>query len=73
LSRTAAERSKPRRRAYKHEIDHYPPEYLVFADEAAVNILTTYRMNGWSLKGFHVRKSCKFVRGPRCVHLRISS
>ncbi|KAJ7196591.1 hypothetical protein B0H12DRAFT_985715, partial [Mycena haematopus] len=37
LSRVAAERSASKRRAYKHEIGNYPPEYLVFADEAAVN------------------------------------
>ncbi|KAJ7595271.1 hypothetical protein C8J56DRAFT_775674, partial [Mycena floridula] len=29
-------------------ITEYPPSYLVCADESAVNILTTYHLNGWS-------------------------
>ncbi|KAJ7212603.1 hypothetical protein GGX14DRAFT_332640, partial [Mycena pura] len=48
LSRVAAERSAEKRQAFEHEIGRYPLDYLVFADEAAVNILTTYRSNGWS-------------------------
>ncbi|KAJ7229030.1 hypothetical protein GGX14DRAFT_344831, partial [Mycena pura] len=37
-------------------LSRYPPNYLVFADEAAVNILTTYHINGWSQKGLRARK-----------------
>ncbi|KAF8078346.1 hypothetical protein FPV67DRAFT_1382651, partial [Lyophyllum atratum] len=48
LSKMAAERSEEVRRKFIMEIGAEPPEYLVMADEAAVNILTTYRSNGWS-------------------------
>ena len=40
---------------------------LICADEAAVNVLTTYRTNGWSLTGLWARKRCCFVRGTRYV------
>jgi len=33
------------------EIGNEVPERLVMADESAVNLLTTYRLNGWSYKG----------------------
>jgi hypothetical protein len=49
------------------DIGEFPPEYLVCADEAAVNVLTTYRINGWSLAGLRARKRCCFVRGTRYV------
>ncbi|KAJ7771327.1 hypothetical protein DFH07DRAFT_714913, partial [Mycena maculata] len=45
---TAAERCEDSRRDFALEVGKYPAEYLVTADEAAVNILTTYRNNGWS-------------------------
>ena len=44
-------------------IGEFPLEYLVCADEAAVNVLTTYRINGWSLAGLRAWKWCCFVRG----------
>jgi len=65
LSRVAAERCEEKRREFSFEIGNYPPEYLVAADEAAVNILTTYRENGWALQGLRARKKCCFVRGTR--------
>jgi hypothetical protein len=46
-------------------VGQYPPEYLVAADEAAVNILTTYRTNGWALRGLQAHKRCCFIRGTR--------
>src|SRR5205823_2907335 len=49
LSRTASERCEEARRAFALEIGAYPVEYLVTADEAAVNVLTTYRTNGWAI------------------------
>jgi hypothetical protein len=68
LSRLAAERDEERRREFAFEIGNYPPEYLVAADEAAVNILTTYRANGWATHGLRARKRCCFVRGTRyCI------
>jgi len=47
------------------DIGEEPPERIVTVDESAVNILTTYRLNGWAFKGTRARKSCKFVRGTR--------
>jgi hypothetical protein len=49
------------------EIGAESPESLVMADESAVNILTTYRLNGWAFTGMRAHKSCKFVRGTRCI------
>jgi hypothetical protein len=65
LSRAAAKRCEDKRHDFAFEIGDYPPEYLVAADEAAVNILTTYRANGWALSGLRARKKCCFVRGTR--------
>lgn len=61
------ERCEELRRNFAYEIGGEPPEYLVTGDEAAVNILTTYRFNGWSVKGLRARKRCCFVRGTRYV------
>ncbi|KAJ7626238.1 hypothetical protein B0H17DRAFT_849791, partial [Mycena rosella] len=46
LSKPAAERCEEARRDFALEVGQYPVEYLVTADEAAVNFLTTYRLNG---------------------------
>ncbi|KAJ7580331.1 hypothetical protein C8J56DRAFT_867191 [Mycena floridula] len=67
LSREAAECSAEARRDFSLAIAEYPPSYLVCADESAVNILTTYRLNGWSYRGTRARKQTNFVRGPRSV------
>jgi hypothetical protein len=40
-------------------------ERLVFIDESAVNIKTTYRLNGWSFRGRRAHKTARFVRGQR--------
>lgn len=61
----AAKRCEETRQKFAMEIGREPPEYIVTADEAAVNILTTYRFNGWAYIGVHARKSCNFVRGTR--------
>ncbi len=65
LSKPAAERCEEARRDFVFEVGKYPVNYLVTADESAVNILTTYRLNGWSYKGTWARKACNFVRGTR--------
>lgn len=49
------------------EIGQEPPERIVTADESAVNILTTYRLNGWGIRGARAHKKAKFVRGTRYV------
>ncbi|KAF8475260.1 hypothetical protein DFH94DRAFT_672848 [Russula ochroleuca] len=51
LSRTAAERCQEARNAFALEIGTYPAEYLVAGDKVAINVLTTYRANGWSVQG----------------------
>ncbi|KAJ7615148.1 hypothetical protein DFH06DRAFT_961117, partial [Mycena polygramma] len=48
LSRQAAERCEHARRDFMMEIGEEPAERIVCADESAVNILTSYRRNGWS-------------------------
>jgi hypothetical protein len=47
------------------EIGNEPADRIVCADESAVNILTTYRRNGWAMRGLRARKHCRFVRGTR--------
>jgi len=41
------------------------PESLVFADESALNLLMTYRINGWAYRGQRAKKRANFVRGKR--------
>ncbi|KAJ7208591.1 hypothetical protein GGX14DRAFT_324055, partial [Mycena pura] len=48
VSRNASERDEELRRDFMVEIGKFPPEYLVFADESAVNVLTTYRDEAWA-------------------------
>ncbi|THU88254.1 hypothetical protein K435DRAFT_613697, partial [Dendrothele bispora CBS 962.96] len=48
LSKEASERLEHLTDQFIMKIGKYPPEYLVCADEAAVNVHTTYRTNGWS-------------------------
>ncbi|KAJ7749453.1 hypothetical protein B0H16DRAFT_1319299 [Mycena metata] len=72
LSRQAAERCAEARRDFLMEIGNEPASRIVCADESAVNILTSYRRNGWSLKGLRARKCCCFVRGTRCVISKLS-
>jgi len=51
LSKAAAERYGDARRKFALTIGKEPVENLVCADESAVNILTTYRQNGWAYRG----------------------
>ncbi|KAJ6532396.1 hypothetical protein B0H19DRAFT_1005033, partial [Mycena capillaripes] len=48
LSRQAAEQCVHTRRDFLMEIGNEPADRIVCTDESAVNILTTYRRNGWS-------------------------
>ncbi|KAJ7662385.1 hypothetical protein B0H17DRAFT_873593, partial [Mycena rosella] len=48
LSKQAAERCETALRDFHMEIGDEPAERIVCADESAVNILTSYRRNGWS-------------------------
>jgi hypothetical protein len=47
LSKVAAEWSKEAQHQFHMEIGVEAPECIVCADESVVNILTTYRLNGW--------------------------
>jgi hypothetical protein len=67
LSKAASERCADARRTFSLEIGQEPVERLVCADESAVNILTSYRDNGWAFTGVRARKRTCFVRGTRCV------
>ncbi|KAJ3996542.1 hypothetical protein F5050DRAFT_1534162, partial [Lentinula boryana] len=48
LSKKAAERLQHKRTNFIMQIKDEPYERLVCADESSVNLLTTYRQNGWS-------------------------
>ncbi|KAJ7189358.1 hypothetical protein GGX14DRAFT_326455, partial [Mycena pura] len=48
LSKPAAERCADARRDFIMAIGNEPVDRIVCADESAVNILTSYRRNGWS-------------------------
>ncbi|KAJ7315172.1 hypothetical protein DFH08DRAFT_655628, partial [Mycena albidolilacea] len=48
LSRQAAERCADARRDFLMKIGNEPADRIVCADESAVNILTSYRRNGWA-------------------------
>lgn len=67
LSKAAAECCEEARRRFALEIGQYPVDHLVMADESAVNVLTTYRENGWAYTGVRARKRCNFVWGIRCA------
>ncbi|KAJ7782937.1 hypothetical protein B0H16DRAFT_1263261, partial [Mycena metata] len=47
-SKKASERCAEARRDFLMEIGNEPASRIVCADESAVNILTSYRRNGWS-------------------------
>ncbi|KIK77099.1 hypothetical protein PAXRUDRAFT_17727 [Paxillus rubicundulus Ve08.2h10] len=51
LSWTAAECSEDLRLNFTMAIGDEPPDRVVCINESAVNVLTTYRMNGWSYEG----------------------
>jgi len=63
LSKIAAEHCEEAWHDFALIIGGEPPKYLVTSDEAAVNILTSYRLNGWSTKGLKAHKQCCFVCG----------
>lgn len=68
LSKAAQERCEIARREFVMEIGDEPVERIVCGDEAAVNILTSYRENGWARQGVRAQKRTRFVRGTRYVY-----
>ena len=67
LSRAAQERCEEAHCQYTLEIGGEPPERLVTADEATVDVLTSYRENGWAPRGMRARKRARFTHGARYV------
>jgi DDE superfamily endonuclease len=65
LSKAAAERNEASRTVFQLEIGAEPPERLVYTDESAIDLRTTYRLMGWNYKGCRARSKAKFVRGQR--------
>ena len=66
ITRPARERDEELRLQYQADIgENYPPETLVFVDEAACNRLTTNRKRGWAPIGKRARRHDYFVRGQR--------
>lgn len=61
----AAERCEETRLDFLMKIANEDPSRLVFTDESAVNVLTTYRTMGWSYKGTRARVRTYFQRGDR--------
>ena len=54
--------------AFQWKIGAETPERLVYTDESAIDLRTTYRLMGWSYKGSQANMSAKFVRGQRYGH-----
>jgi len=65
LSKRAYELSVPKRVDYLMAVGSEPPEWLVFIDESAVNMLVTYRKHGRAVSGTRAYKTAHFVRGDR--------
>ncbi|PPQ97475.1 hypothetical protein CVT26_002823 [Gymnopilus dilepis] len=66
VTRPARERNEEVRLEYQADIgENYPPETLVFLDEAACNRLTSNRLKAWAPIGKRARRHDYFVRGQR--------
>lgn len=67
LSKVAAECCKVICNCFQLLISQELPECLVFTDESAVNMLTTYRTMGHAYKGKRAHVKSYFQWGDRCV------
>jgi transposase len=67
LSKAAAERCEEARNEFRFRAGAYPSDFFVWVDESAVDLRTTYRLNGWAYKGRRARIRAVFRRGKRCV------
>ena len=66
VTRPARERNEELRLQYQADIgENYPPETLVFLDEAACNCLTSNRLKAWGPIGGRARRHDFFVRGQK--------
>lgn len=66
LSKGAAGHSEGSRLAFMWHIGAEAPEQLVFTDERAIDLRTTYRQMGWSYKGSRANTNAK---GQRYGHI----
>ena len=69
VSKIAGERKEERRRAFFMRVGAEHPDRLVFVDETAVNLRSSYRPNGRSARGKRAYRITNFVRGQRYVHI----
>jgi hypothetical protein len=68
VTRPARERNEELRLRYQANIsENYPPETLVFVDEAACNQLTSNQPKAWAPVGSQARRHDYFVQGQRYV------
>jgi len=66
ITRPARERNEELRLQYQADIgENYPPETLVFLDEAACNRLTSNRLKAWGPIGGRAQRHDFFVRGQK--------
>lgn len=66
VTRPARERNKELRLRYQADIgENYPPETLIFVDEAACNRLTSNRPKACAPVGSRARRHDYFIRGQR--------
>lgn len=65
LSKAADEWCEEARTTFQFAIGMESPEKLVFTDESAIDLRTTYRLMGWAYQGECAHIRAKFVRGDR--------
>jgi hypothetical protein len=65
LSKFAVEQCADARHDFAFAIGTDNLDWLVFADESAIEIRTTYRGNGWALCSLRANRGSHFVRGTR--------
>lgn len=73
LSKRAMEQTEDSRTAYQFCIGAEDAPRLVFVDESAINLRTTYRLNGWAMRGRRARILAHFQRGKRCAFVNALS
>lgn len=69
LSKRALEQTEATRSVYEFKAGGENPQRFVFVDESALNLRTTYRLNGWALRGHRARILAHFQRGKRCAQI----
>lgn len=73
LSKIALEHCKSSRQAFTFQIGEESPDWLVFTDESAINLHTTYCSMGQALQGERVQMTTYFQWGDQYVHIIFST